>query len=484
MGFDITVKHPDYIAFAPAWELMRDAYDGEDCVKAKGEKYLPMKSGTAAIQDERQKLAAYNAYRMRAEFPELVAPTVRGSVGIILKQSATIELPKSMEFLREKATRDGLPLDAFHRRIAAELLKEGRYGVLPGIDASGNPYLAGYAAESIINWDEVDGAPYYVVLNESGPVRDPETGAWTDEESYRECELVNGVYTSRLWTMTDKQWSSTDEPQATTRKRRPLNIFPFVFFGTNDLNAKPDDVPLYGLGKISLRIYRMDADYAHSLHMTSEPTPVVSGFSDPKSAKENNLLPTGIGSSTLWVLPQGGDAKFLEFTGAGIEAQKTAIDDALERAVMFGAQALANTSRAAESGDAIQLRLGNQYSLLHLIAINSAAGLEKALRNVAIWLGENPDDVKVKPNLEFFDKPLDAQTLTALVQGWQSGAYSYATLFDRLKRGRIVPDDRTEDDERKLITDDPLAPSDMDPSMILPNPSGNSDGNRVGEPAA
>ncbi|MCB1116082.1 MAG: DUF4055 domain-containing protein, partial [Chlamydiia bacterium] len=190
------------------------------------------------------------------------------------------------------------------------------------------------------------------------------------------------------------------------------------------------------------------------------------------------------GSSTLWVLPQGGDAKFLEFTGAGIEAQKTAIDDALERAVMFGAQALANTSRAAESGDAIQLRLGNQYSLLHLIAINSAAGLEKALRNIAIWLGEDPEQVKVKPNLEFFDKPLDAQTLTALVQGWQNGAYSYATLFDRLKRGRVVPDDRTEDDERKLITDDPLAPSDMDPSMILPNPSGNSDGNRVGEPAA
>lgn len=462
---------------------MRDTYDGEDCVKAKGEKYLPMKSGTAAITDPTKRQAAYDAYRLRAEFPELVAPTVRGSVGIMLKQPATIELPKSMEYLRKSATLDGLPLDALHRRIAVELMLQGRYSLLPGVNAKKQPYLAGYTAESIINWDSTDGDPSYVVYDESGPVRDPETGAWGAENIYRECGVKDGRYFSRLWKINSKgEQTYQDEPDAVDRKGKVLDFLPAVFFGTNDLNIKPDDVPLYGLGRISVRIYRMDADYTFALHMTSEPTPVVSGFPDPKSAKESDLLPKGIGSSTMWVLPQGGDAKFLEFTGAGIEAQKTAIIDSLDRAVTFGAQALSNSSRSAESGDAIQLRLGNQYSLLHLIALNSASGLEQALRNIAVWLGEDPETVKVKPTLEFFDKPLDAQTLTALVDGWQRGAYSYATMFDRLKRGRVVPADRTEDEEKDLMLNDPFSPSgDLDPSSILPTPPGLQGGNRANE---
>ncbi|MGX9443875.1 DUF4055 domain-containing protein [Nitrobacteraceae bacterium UC4446_H13] len=436
---------------------MRDAFDGEDCVKAKGEKYLPMKSGTEAITDPLQREKAYKAYKLRAEFPELVAPTVRGSVGIMLKQSASFELPTAMEYLRTNATRDGLTLEALHRRIAVEMTLMGRYGLLPGITKDGSAYLAGYTAETIINWDSTDGDPDFLVVNETGSARDRSTGKWKEVGQYRECGLnADGAYFSRVWTQNAKQeWVPGPEVIATTRKGTGLDFLPFVFFGTNDLNAEPDDVPLYGLGRIAVRIYRMDADYTFAMHMTSEPTPYVTGFSDPTSAKKAGHLPTGLGSSTLWVLPEGGDAGFLEFGGAGVEAQKTAIGDALNRAVAFGAQALTDTSKSAESGDAIQLRLGHQHSLLHLIAQNSAAGLEKALQNIAVWTGEDPEKVKVKPNLEFFDKPLDAQTLTALVAGWQQGAYSYSTMFNRLKRGNIVPMDRTEDDEKGLMAADP-----------------------------
>lgn len=456
MSYDITTRHPAYLQFLPSWELMRDTFDGEDCIKEKGEKYLPMKSGTAAIKDEREKLKAYHAYKLRAEFPELVAPTVRGSVGIMLKQQANVELPKSMEFLRERATQDGLTIEALHRRIAVELMVTGRYGVLPGIGPDGSPYLAGYSAESIINWDSTNNSPDYVVLDESGWVRDRDNGDWKVECKYLECGLdeVGNVFT-REWLQNDKTFAAQAVVGAADRLKRPLKTFPFVFFSANDLSACPDDVPLYGLGRIAVRIYRLDADYTTSLHMTSEPTPVVIGFDDPKAAKEAGHLPQGIGAATLWVLPPGGDAKFLEFTGPGIAAQKQAIADALTEAVAFGSQILVDTSKAAESGDAIQLRLGNQHSLLHLVAQNSAAGLERALKNIALWIGEDPDAVKVTPNLEFFDKPLDAQTLTALVAGWQQGAYSYSTMFDRLKRGNIVPMDRTEDEEKEFMAADP-----------------------------
>lgn len=472
MAYDITVKHPLYEEFLPAWQLMRDAFDGEDKIKSAGSppgtKYLPMKSGTAAIRDPERRLATYNAYKLRAEFPELVSPTVRGSVGIMLKQAPKIELPKSMEPLLAKATKDGLSLASLHRRIAVELMVTGRYGILPGIDGNGAPYLAGYVAESIRNWDsDENDTTNYLVLDESAQKRDPATGKWGKVEKYRECVLDdNGAYSSREWVKGSGGKFDVGAPVvARTRQGVPLGFLPFVFIDTNDLTAAPDDVPLYGLGRLAVRVYRLDADYTFALHMTSEPTPWVNGFDNPVEDRKSGKIPTTIGSSVIWALPPNAEAGMLEFAGPGLAAQETAITNALNRAVTLGAQILADTSKSAESGDALRLRLGNQASLLNLIAINSAEGLQAALRNVAIWLGEDPESVTVTPNLEFFDQPISALDLNALVAGWQAGAYSYPSMFDRLKRGQIVPPDRTVEEEQELIAQDDVSrapsPSEM-----------------------
>jgi len=152
MAFDITAHNPAYDEFSPSWELMRLSFDGEDAIKAAGARYLPVKNGIAKLMSESSTralaMAAYDAYKARAEFPDLVALTVRGAVGTILDQAAEIELPSALEPLREKATRDGLTLEALHRRIATDLMTVGRYGILPGIDADGKPYLAGYVSET------------------------------------------------------------------------------------------------------------------------------------------------------------------------------------------------------------------------------------------------------------------------------------------------------------------------------------------------
>ena len=147
MAFDPSAKHPKY-EFQPSWQLMRDAVDGEDAVKAKGTDYLPMKSGIVAMTDAVKQKAAYEAYKLRAEFPELVAPTIRGAVGTMLDKPATVELPTALEGMIERATRDGLTLDALHRNIAIELMTVGRFGLLPSI-FDGSPYLAGYVANRL-----------------------------------------------------------------------------------------------------------------------------------------------------------------------------------------------------------------------------------------------------------------------------------------------------------------------------------------------
>jgi hypothetical protein len=452
MAYDITTRHPHYSGYTSAWALMRDAMAGEDTVKARGEIYLPMKSGIASMKDTTAQARAYDAYRLRAEFPELLAPTVRGAVGVMLDTPAKIELPTAMDGLRERATRDGLTLDALHRRIAAEVMTVGRYGLLPGISPDGAPYLSGYVAEAILNWDETDSVTDYVVLNESGWERDRTLGGWDFVEKYRECFVEDGRYAAREWDKRSGVLIPSEIVEAATRRREALRFLPFVFIDTNDLTADPDDVPLYGLAKLAVRVYRMDADYTTALHMTSEPTPVAIGFNDPVQAAKDGKAPTTLGSSRLWLLPEGGDAKYLEFSGPGLAAQETAIKAALDRAASFGAQ-LVGGSRAAESGEALRLRAASQTATLKTIAMTTAAGLERALRNVATWMGENPDDVIVTPNLDFFEHSLGAQDITAIVAGWQAGAYSWQTTFERMQKGGLIPEGRTAEEELALMDD-------------------------------
>lgn len=124
----VDTKHPLWTAMADKWELMRDTTAGETAVKEAGTTYLPQPSGFKSQPDGGR--ALYEAYQKRAQFPEIVEPTIRGMVGVIHRTEAQIEMPDAMQPLWEKATKDGLPLEALHRRITAELLTTGRYSLL------------------------------------------------------------------------------------------------------------------------------------------------------------------------------------------------------------------------------------------------------------------------------------------------------------------------------------------------------------------
>lgn len=102
----VDTKHPDWAARADLWRLMRDTTGGEGDVKATGEEYLPQPSGFKAQPDGGR--ALYAAYQKRAQFPEIVHPTVHGMVGVIHRTEAQIEMPAAMEPLWEKATKHGL----------------------------------------------------------------------------------------------------------------------------------------------------------------------------------------------------------------------------------------------------------------------------------------------------------------------------------------------------------------------------------------
>lgn len=101
----VDTKQPDWTDRQEEWSLMRACARGEKAVKEAGEDYPPMPSGFRVQADSGR--AMYAAYQKRAQFAQIVAPTISGMTGVIHRSEAQIQMPKAMEEIREKLTAEG-----------------------------------------------------------------------------------------------------------------------------------------------------------------------------------------------------------------------------------------------------------------------------------------------------------------------------------------------------------------------------------------
>lgn len=449
-NFDAT--HPDYDKRSDDWALMRTTIEGENAVKLAAETYLPKPTGFAAASDP---VAEYESYKKRAQFPEIVAPTIRGMHGVIHRMVAKFELPTALEFLIQKATREGDTLHQLHERITRELLSTGRIGVLtdvPGEQAQatmpvaerGLPYLTTYRAERVINWDKQS---TFFVLDESDPVPDPSTYQWTEQKKHRVLALQGGKYVFII------DQDGVPDPQVgnpvAKGGTKPLDFIPFVVINAITVGNEVEEVPLLGVSRSAINMYQLNADYRHQLYMSGQETLVLTG-ADQEQFKSKLL----VGASAIIYLPEGATADYVGPAGVGIEAHRIAIQDEQAAAVLAGARLFEQSKGGVESGDALRIRFASQTATLTSIAKASAAGLEKALKSAAVFLGVNPDEVVVTPNLSFIDATLPAADAVNLLKLWQGGAIAKRTLYDNLQRGEIASQERDFEEEEAEIADE------------------------------
>ena len=83
------------------------------------------------------------------------------------------------------------------------------------------------------------------------------------------------------------------------------------------------------------------------------------------------------------------------------------------------------------------------------------------------------DQVLLELNTDFSTKGLSAQELTAIVAAWQNGALSRDSMLDLFRRGGILPDGRTNEQEEQLVgPPDQQRPGLSPPSRSCPPPAG------------
>lgn len=458
MGVDN--RHPDYINREPDWQMMADLYAGERTVKEKGPAYLPPTSGMVSDgvyrDGDNEGKRAYEAYLTRAHLPDFVKEAVSTLVGVMHRKPPSIKVPAAMEPWLADLSRQGESAEMLLRRINEQQLLKGRHGLLVDVDEVGDRLrLVPYLTESIINWDDDRAAEFapntlnFLVLQEDVYERGLEDAySWTEVSRFRVCQLNEDTGRYETFTETESTQSDTVEP---VFRGRGLDSIPFVSIGANDLLMTPDDIPLLGLGRITLLVYRGEADLRQTLFMLGQDTLVVIGADGDadESGTPRDAGPTRIGAGARLDVPLGGDAKFIGVKGDGLPEQRRVLADDYVRARELGSRLLEPRTGQAESGEALKVRVAATTATLTQLAKTSAAGLERALKLMARWAGFNEDEVFVEPNLDFAEANAPPQALLALLQAKQAGApISLESIHEWARRNGYTTEEFQDEIER------------------------------------
>jgi hypothetical protein len=490
-NFLLTSHHPDYDEVVPDYVLMEDSYKGQRAIKAKGFTYLRPTEGMildgAEQNIESIGYSKYLTYLERAKYPDYVERAVGTLVGVLNREDATIMLPSGMEGIRENATRRGESLLQLLRKIHEHQLRFGRIALLgDALKDRPTPIFVDYRADSLINWDDdpVDTlAPRELrmaILDESRPELRALT--WTDMNRGRallltddtdpnlefptnreEGEVPSESRTYRTYTEDENGKSPVIEPRLAGR---PLPFIPLTVIGATDLALAPGTIPLLGLANQCLAIYRGEADFRHGLHQQGQDTLVVIGeegsAEDPDEATADKETRVGTGAKIS--VPLGGDAKFIGVNPAGLAEQRASIADDKKEAQEEGARLLTPQAATAESGEALRIRISASTATLQGIAKTAAKGLEAALKQMAVWMGLNPDEVRVEPNLNFSEVRPEPTALGAMMDAKSKGAPLSLESVHRFAREGDLTRMTYEEELAAIAAETPLIEPDPDPA--------------------
>lgn len=455
--------HPQYADFIQRWVLCRDAHHGQEVVKGKREAYLPPTRGMDldGMGSDQPGRIRYDAFLSRALFPEVFADTINVLVGIMNRKPPSIELPDVMEDMRDKATILGESLEDVIRKINEQQLITARVGLHLDVPMqevqipNALPMLSLFNAEAVINWDDGEALDptrqmlNLVVLDASESVRNG--FSWDYIEKYRVLQLgsfdeneTTGVYQNGIF---ERGENFNEEMMLPALLRgQTLDEIPFVFIGPKDINIMPDLPPLLGLANRSFAIYRGEADIRQSLHLTAEDTLVTIG----QPLNEEGSLRIGTGSRIA--MAEGGDVKFVGPDSRAIQFQENNLKRDYEAASALSAR-LSQQGSQVESGEALRIRVAAQTANLASIAKAAAGGMQEALRMAARWLGANPEDVVIEPNLNFADDPVPFEELNQMLTFKQrGGVISHRTMSDVMVRRDITT--RTLEEELAMIEEE------------------------------
>jgi hypothetical protein len=454
--------HPEVFYWYPEWKKIRDAASGEKDIKAESTRYLPCFEGMTDIE--------YATYLENATYYNFTGRTLGALKNAIFRRRARLDgLPARMKKRLERISRAGSSFTIFSKFIAREILSMGRFGVLvdmpKGPATEPQPYLVGYLAENILDWDADE---------------DPETGRerprrWTLREwvlsppsagggarnyfaRYRTLGLeavppYNGlVYTQRVnepSATADAVLDLEVPPTVPLRRGAPLPFIPFRIFGAVDSSIGVETPPMLDIVQLNLSHYRSYAHLEHGRVYTGFPIYNVETSAAGESGEYE------LGPNRVWETPPGCQARVLEMNGQGLKFLENALHQKEAQAASLGGRMIGVTPQSvSESDNQLKMKDRNEASILLDVAHSLDEGATQVMRWWTWMSGasqEEADAVEVEFNKDFLLDSIGAREFRAIQSMYKDNIIPIEVLYEYLRKAEVVPDYMTLEEFKKLL---------------------------------
>ncbi|MGH8388172.1 MAG: DUF4055 domain-containing protein [Pseudomonas sp.] len=211
-----------------------------------------------------------------------------------------------------------------------------------------------------------------------------------------------------------------------------LKYIPWVTFytgRTGQMTAKP---PLLELAHLNVKHWQSQSDQDNLLHVARVPLLFV--FTD------NEEFQLTISSASATRMPRDGDAKYVEHTGAAIEAGRTSLQDLIDDMRMAGAKLLQKDKQSTKTAAQANEEAAQELSPLERLAHQFADCIAQLLQILADY-GNLQDGGHVEMRGNFDSDFAPEISLPNLISMANSGKLSDETLYSEMQRRGVISDE-------------------------------------------
>ena len=455
--FPVMNFSPAYIAQSARWAVCRETIEGEDAVKAQGEKYLPMASG----KDCYSRKMRYEAFKARTPYVNFVGGAHGIMHSMIFRRSPTVRASDS--FLDSGLLQDvdgkGRSLYQFASDSVSDLLKTGFGAWLLDIPQAGDaatkydaekqgirPYLTYYPAEAVINfvYDGSAGARKLklVVIREFVDVYTDEFTAEAHEQ-WRVLSINDeGFYEQRIYNPIRENGAVVDMdvrvvPVSVNGKQ--LRYIPIVLLPSEF----PEKPPLFDLSMLNIHHYQLTADYTNGVHMTTVPTGYITGYTPKDDGSDNDITLGG----DAFLTEENSEARFgvLSFSGEGLEHCEKAIDKIESQIAGIFMKNIAPDKKTSETAESAYVHRSGENAKLATFARNVSGKLSQIVQWYEEWNGYE-GAVEIHLNYDYETMSLDPNIINSVANISGQGKFPLYCVFYILRQQELIDPDMGYDD--------------------------------------
>lgn len=452
------------------WVLCEDVIEEE--VKEKPRDYLPKPAGMPAEK--------YRLYYSRANFNGSYKRSVELFTGMVFRKNIVIDLPGDLDNFKDNVRGHKESLQDFTQDVMRKNLAIGRHGVLIDLLSGGPntlPYWSHYEYDSIEFWKLINGdptKPYLIKLKESYNVSKGKFEeekkiryrvlrldvtvdvAISDQDYFDELESTDElVYFQEIWEE-DKENPNADSDgyilkeiiQPSYRGMPIKGFIPFVCFNPSDIGLTVEKPWLLNLANIVLSLFANSADLEYGAYHVAIPTPYFTGDWQQKEIV--------LGGGALMSQDPSANARFLEFSGAGLKLIIEIMDRKENDIVKTVTRFLENPKKAVEASDTVTSRLSGDESALLSITKTTEKGIKQLIEMTLTIINRKDVDFTFEMNKELLGKAANVQLLDSLFRSNLAGQISDELLAYNIERNGLLPEGETAEDELQRLEGLPL----------------------------